>query len=332
MDLDHNKSLKSQTKNEVLDTGIALKDDPEFAKYFKMLKMGLPLGAVKNAMQRDEKDPSIMDLDPDKSVAFQLSQKSGRLIHRKKEKKRVRRKKIYWTPIDPGKVNEESIWSMVRGSVEMDKLKYDQKEFENLFTESSNPADRKKAAARKDKSKQQKKAVQVIDGKRSMNGGIILARLKMKYSTIAEMVDVMDSGKFDSTQLSALKEFLPNQDEQKALEAFMKRGDGSAQAAAEALSGLSECEKYMVEMMKVDNAAKKFDCMLFRVQFKSRVDELIEGINIVNKACEEVRSSDRLRKMMAMILTLVNQINTGGDGNLAVGFSLDALLKLNEVR
>lgn len=32
MDLDHNKSLKSQTKNEVIDTGIALKDDPEYSK------------------------------------------------------------------------------------------------------------------------------------------------------------------------------------------------------------------------------------------------------------------------------------------------------------
>ena len=182
-----------------------------------MLKMGLPTEAVKHAMKRDDKDPTvslctvswtlpnyvvlkvvlpsffiqIMDLDPDKSVAFQLSQKSGRLVHRKKEKKRVRRKKIYWTPIDPGKVNEESIWSMVRGSVNMEELKYDTKEFENLFTESSNPADKKKAAARKEKSKDQKKSVQVIEGKRSMNGGIILARLKMDYSKIAEMVDVM---------------------------------------------------------------------------------------------------------------------------------------------
>jgi hypothetical protein len=34
---------------------------------------------------------------------------------------------------------------------------------------------------------------------------------------------------------------------------------------------------------------------------------------------------------MAMILTLVNEINTGGDGKMAVGFSLDALLKLNDV-
>lgn len=141
-----------------------------------------------------------------------------------------------------------------------------------------------------------------------------------------------DSGKFDSTQLSALKEFLPIDDERNALQAYMKRGEASPQAEAEALLLLSECEKYMVAMMKVDNAASKFDCMIFRVQFKGRIDEIIEGINIVNKACDEVRSSDRLRKMMAMILTLVNQINTGGDGNLAVGFSLDALLKLNEVR
>jgi hypothetical protein len=59
MDLDPNKSLKSQTKNEVIDTGVAMKDDPEYTKYFKMLTMGLPMGAVKNALQRDGKDPSV---------------------------------------------------------------------------------------------------------------------------------------------------------------------------------------------------------------------------------------------------------------------------------
>lgn len=30
------------------------------------------MGAVKNALQRDGLDPSIMDLDPDSSVKFQL--------------------------------------------------------------------------------------------------------------------------------------------------------------------------------------------------------------------------------------------------------------------
>ena len=35
---------------------------------------GLPMGAVKNAMQRDSLDPSIMDLDHEKSVASQLQE------------------------------------------------------------------------------------------------------------------------------------------------------------------------------------------------------------------------------------------------------------------
>ena len=32
---------------------------------------GIPIGGVKNAMQRDGLDPDIMDLDPNKSVASQ---------------------------------------------------------------------------------------------------------------------------------------------------------------------------------------------------------------------------------------------------------------------
>jgi hypothetical protein len=113
---------------------------------------------------------------------------------------------------------------------------------------------------------------------------------------------------------------------------YLKAGKESEGKMKAILADLSECEKYMVAMLDVNNAAEKFDCMLFRQQFKSRLDELMTGVNTVKTACEEVRTSERLRKMMAMILTLVNQINTGGDGNLAVGFSLDALLKLNEVR
>lgn len=113
---------------------------------------------------------------------------------------------------------------------------------------------------------------------------------------------------------------------------YLKKGEKTEKAMAEALAAMSECEKYMVAMMKVKKAAEKFDCMLFKSQFQSRYDEITEARETVQNACEEVRTSERLRKMMAMILTLVNEINTGGTGNIAIGFSLDALLKLSEVR
>jgi len=145
-------------------------------------------------------------------------------------------------------------------------------------------------------------------------------------------VDEMQHRKFDGTQLKALKEFLPTVDERQGLKMFMKKGESDPETKEKLYKELSECEKYMYTMADVPNAAAKFDCMLFRNQFKIRFEDIIEAISTVEAACDETRNSERLRMMMATILTLVNQINTGGEGNEAQGFSLDALLKLNEVR
>lgn len=140
-----------------------------------------------------------------------------------------------------------------------------------------------------------------------------------------------EHGKFDSTQLKALKEYLPDAEERRGLVAYMKRGDKSEEEKAKVYADLSETEKYMVTMMEVNEAAAKFDAMQFRTIFKSRFEDITSAIRTLDSACDEVRRSERLRKLMAIILTVVNQINTGGEGNVALGFSLDALLKLNEV-
>ena len=189
MDLDPEKSLGAQRPgSSERDTGVPLKDDPEYQKYFRMLRMGLPLDAVKNALSRDEKDPAIMDLDSSKSLAFQTKRNSLSSAASVKKKKPIRRKKVYWNPIDPTKLNEDSMWNMVRGAVTMGKLEYDAKEFEELFTES---ADVSKRTQKKEPAKVSKKLVQVIDPKRSMNGGIVLARLKTDYAKLAESVNRM---------------------------------------------------------------------------------------------------------------------------------------------
>jgi hypothetical protein len=65
------------TADKELEREPALKDDPEYSKYFKMKKMGLPLGAIKNAMERDGMDPAIMDLDPEKSLRAQSNATDG---------------------------------------------------------------------------------------------------------------------------------------------------------------------------------------------------------------------------------------------------------------
>jgi hypothetical protein len=125
---------------------------------------------------------------------------------------------------------------------------------------------------------------------------------------------------------------LPNDEELGQLQGYLPPAGTSKEELASAMAALPECEKYMIAMFDVKNAPAKFDAMLFKVGFQTLLDELVEGINTLTKACNEVKNSERLRKMMAIILTLVNQINTGGDGNLALGFNLEALLKLGEAK
>ncbi len=196
MDLDPRKSLKAQIGGELeeKDTGIAMKDDPEYAKYFKMEKMGMPKAVVRNALIRDGKDPAIADFDPNMSAAYQLKKfknsTSEKPIPKRKKKKKIKRKKIYWNPIDPNKIKDDSLWNIVRDNIAMGNLDYDQKEFEELFTESveAGVQDKKKKGQPK---KVAKKAVQAIDPKRSMNGGIVLSTIKTDHKTIADFVDKM---------------------------------------------------------------------------------------------------------------------------------------------
>ncbi len=138
IDSKNEMTLKKQSEKE--DVAPPLKEDPEFIKYFKMQKMGLPLGAVKNALQRDGKDPSIMDLDPEKSLKSQMKDKSlyrngspslelynsdssgiTSEIESKKQKEHFRRTRLHWNILK--NLSEKSIWSAIKKDTDIGKFK-----------------------------------------------------------------------------------------------------------------------------------------------------------------------------------------------------------------
>ena len=150
------------------------------------------MGAVKNALTREGYDPSIMDLDPAKSVEYQQAvegmSKEKNPLH---NKSKVRRKKIFWNPIEEPKTSDNSVWSMVKGAYDFESLNVDQDEFKSFFTDTSNISDKKKVVMEWPKKSKQKKSVQAIGDKRGMNGDIILAQFKMEIINLACMVNVM---------------------------------------------------------------------------------------------------------------------------------------------
>lgn len=141
------------------------------------------MGAVKNAMERDGLDSSIMDGDHNKPANLLTCSSPAT---EKKQRDTHRRTRLHWDTL-VGKVKSNTVWALVNKDEELDNIVIDETEFTNLFQAeikaSSAPAERSNSSARN--------VVQVIDPKRANNGGIILARLRMSYDDMAKAVDKM---------------------------------------------------------------------------------------------------------------------------------------------
>ena len=70
LDMDPDKPMPGSGGGEFGEKGslIPLKEDPNYKKYFKMLAMHLPRGAVEQKMRADGLDVAVLDMDPDKPM------------------------------------------------------------------------------------------------------------------------------------------------------------------------------------------------------------------------------------------------------------------------
>ena len=75
LDKDPNEEveLEEEKKDEVKK--VKLCEHPKYAKYFNMLKKGLPDTAVRHAMMRDKVDSSVLDRDPNEEVELEEEKK-----------------------------------------------------------------------------------------------------------------------------------------------------------------------------------------------------------------------------------------------------------------
>lgn len=177
MDGDH-----SLPPGQLTSEAVPLKDDPKYTKYFKMLKMGLPMGAVKNAMERDGVDSSVMDKDP-AAPPGDAKQATGAFRAVKVPKDKFRRTRIHWETHNT--IRSNTMWAMVNRDPDVSELEVDEEEFCSLFQAESKPCTRQPSPS----GTTEKGAVKVIDKKRANNGGITLARIKLSYEEIARAVD-----------------------------------------------------------------------------------------------------------------------------------------------
>ena len=97
---------------------------------------------------------------------------------------------------------------------------------------------------------------------------------------------------------------------------------------------LCECEKFMVAMTGIEHAKRKLSAIQFMQSFGTCLEDLRRDARIVQKACDEIMGSSRLRKVLGVILSVGNRLNQAGiNGKEPVGsITLDSLMQLNQAK
>ncbi|PHT79626.1 hypothetical protein T459_17678 [Capsicum annuum] len=149
----------------------------------------------------------------------------------------------------------------------------------------------------------------------------MLTKVKMPLPDMMAAALAMDESILDADQVENLIKFCPTKDEMDLLKGYT--GDKEL---------LGKCEQFFLELMKVPRVESKLRVFLFKIQFKSQVTDFKKSLNTVNSACEEVRSSLKLKEILKKILFLGNTLNQGTARGSAIGFKLDSLLKLTDTR
>ena len=260
---------------------VPLNKDPRFEKYFRMLKVGMPMPHVKHAMQRDGLNPDILDQDPSKPFSSMNTGKNPTRQPRSKKKKPSgpRRARFRWNKIS--NFFTESIWGDLSDDETVRSLDIDEQEFVELFQAQEEPEASNRSAVQRASmislnKKKNASAVRVIDAKRANNGGISLARIKMSFDEVSRNVDKMVVGTLAAGQIENMIEYLPTKEEEKRLTEYMLDVE-KEEDLYDRFNSLCECEKFMVSIMTVKHPKEKLDAMHFQLDFQASLDAIAQG-------------------------------------------------------
>ncbi|KAJ8611740.1 hypothetical protein CTAYLR_009513 [Chrysophaeum taylorii] len=319
LDMDPNGPVPSTPK---------LGDDPKYAKYFKMLKMHLPRPAVEAKMKAEGVDPSVLDMDPEQPVPRSSSllpkksaplKKQGTAKKDDKPKKanpkpRVPMRSLFWSKIED---REKTVWKNLSDEsvdLQVDVLEAD---FAKVRKDDKIVAEKQQQQQKEEK----KKEITLVDGKVSQNVGIVLHKLKMTNAEVCEAIVEVDEEKLDPVKCELLLKSCPTPEDAAAVSEF----SGDVQA-------LGRVELFFRDVAYIPDIKNRLECMVFKHKLDTTCQSLDDKLNVVTKACERVSRSERLAKLLEVVLKLGNYLNGGTARGGVYGFKLDALPKLATVK
>lgn len=94
------------------------------------------------------------------------------------------------------------------------------------------------------------------------------------------------------------------------------------------ISSLQLVERFYLEFLSIPRVEQRLAVLIFAKSFQPLITDLHRGIAIISEACEEIRSSQRVR----LLLKKVAKIGRKLSGDDSFSFSVSSLLKMGDTK
>lgn len=340
-------TLVDEEGKEMKEAGKMVKasEHPSYAKYYKLLKMGMPRPQLELKMGAEGLDATLLDtpdaMVPEDGPVEASSAPAKPALPPPPPKPKLRN--LYWDTVKSENASG-TIWEQFSQEEEEEKpnpLKdlfrkdlpkksdSDSKDaildqyvdklseiFVNKPPKAKETEDTKKPTKRRAPTR-----VALIDVKRANNIGIMLARFRMPYFKIRDAVLLVDKDVLSLEKVSALIQFAPEDEELQAVKSY----SGNPKL-------LGDAEQYFLEMLCVPRLPTRLQAIHATWQFDTYVEEQQKLMESVSNACRELEECEPLKQIFKVVLQLGNALNDGTARGGAKGFRLNILLKLNQVK
>ncbi|XP_058529731.1 formin-like protein 3 isoform X2 [Ochotona princeps] len=218
-----------------------------------------------------------------------------------------------WTALKPNQISG-TVFSELDDEKILEDLDLDK--FEELFkTKAQGPAldliCSKSKAAQKAASK-----VTLLEANRAKNLAITLRKAGRSAEEICRAIHTFDLQTLPVDFVECLMRFLPTEAEVKLLRQYERERQPLEELAAE--------DRFMLLFSKVERLTQRMAGMAFLGNFQDNLQMLTPQLNAIIAASASVKSSQKLKQMLEIILALGNYMNSSKRGAV-YGFKLQSL-------
>uniref|UniRef100_A0A8C1T5L2 Formin-like 2a n=1 Tax=Cyprinus carpio TaxID=7962 RepID=A0A8C1T5L2_CYPCA len=208
-----------------------------------------------------------------------------------------------WVALKPNQING-TVFNEIDDERILEDLNVD--EFEEMFkTKAQGPAIDITSSKQKTSQKGPNK-VSLLDSNRAKNMAITLRKVGKTPEEICRL----------QTGLKCLMRFIPTEAELKVLRQYEKE--------RKPLENLTDEDRFMIHFSKIERLMQKMTIMAFVGNFTESVQMLTPQLHAVIAASVSIKSSQKLKKILEIILALGNYMNSSKRGAV-YGFKLQSL-------